>query len=101
MELPVMFPPLGDGNEKRLVLEHMQGPMAGLYQIVGTIRGDIPQQIQGPFTVAGNPNPIEFASLIKVKERWVLYREVMERFAGRLGDYMPGNRPGEWDPRQT
>lgn len=87
---------------KRIILEYVNGDWAGMFQIIGLIADAPPSHITGPFQVGDGPI-IEFASLIRVGYKFVHYREVVDRskFAGRLGDYMPGNRTGDFDPNQV
>ena len=90
--------------EKRLVVEHTKGKLKGIYRICGRTDGDVPSHIPGPVQLSADPEDIlEFASLISVKPRHIHYREVWDRaeLAGRLGDYMPGGRVGDFDPKQV
>lgn len=93
----------GEVPEKRLVLEYVRdSEFKGLFQIIGRVQGEPPDHIPGPFQVTEGM-VVEFASLIKVSPRAVYYREVYDKtqFAGRLGDYMPGGRVGNFDPQQA
>ncbi len=85
---------------KRQVLEYTTGYMKGMFQIVGLTSAELPH-LAGPFQV-GNGPVVDFASLIRVRERWIHYREVLDKgsLSGRLGDYFPGNRVGSMDPKQ-
>lgn len=56
-------------TEKRVVVQYTSGPLKGIYRIVGRTTEVL------PFLSAANGLDIEFASLIKVCPRFVLYRE--------------------------
>ena len=83
---------------KRIVLEYTQGPLAGMLQIGGLLE-EVSPFIQGPFSVGPAGQVIKFASLVAVKQRYVHYREVMDRSTavGKFGDGFPRN----FDPRQV
>lgn len=73
--------------DKRVVFQPTQG---GVAQIVGALdEGAKPPVGLGPFETQGRI--VEFASLIKVTPRYVLYREVMhERPKNHLGHVTGG-----------
>ena len=56
-------------TEKRVVVQYTSGPLKDLYRIVGRATEVL------PFLSAANGIDLEFASLIKVCPRLVLYRE--------------------------
>ena len=76
------FPPVvSSPDDKRIVFQHTQGPLAGLYRIMGVcsefgLKPDeaLPSAAEG-FEVAGTV--IEFASLVRDTGRWALYRELI------------------------
>ena len=78
---------------KRLVIEHTDGPLKGLFRIVGLTPEPPPSGIHGPLSIGGEEHIIEFASLIKVHPRWCHYRELfkpsLERFNEPLKDFHP------------
>lgn len=83
---------------KKVVLEHTQGPFAGQHQILGQLEllvlGGlaIPESLEH-FEAMGRH--VEFASLINVGPRVVLYREAFPKPTGRLGQTME-----TWHPEQ-
>lgn len=81
------------GMTKRVVFEPTQGPRKGLPHILGTLEDETqPPEFLNGFHEGGRR--IEFASLIKVTPRFVLYREVSPKPTGRFGQTMQ-----TWDPR--
>ena len=76
------FPPLvSSPDDKRIVFQHTQGPLAGLYRIMGVCSEfglspdePLPSCAEG-FEAAGAV--IEFASLVRDRGRWALYRELI------------------------
>lgn len=85
-------------SPKRQVLEYTTGYMKGMFQIVGLTSAELPH-LAGPFQV-GNGPIVEFASLIRVRERWIHYREVPDKSTlGRFGDVFPTLK--NFDPRQV
>ena len=57
-------------TEKRVVVQYTSGPLKGLHRIIGRTTEVL------PFLSAANGLDIEFASLIKVSSRCILYREL-------------------------
>ena len=76
---------------KRLVLQHTQGPFKGLEQIVG-IAEDVPEFLA---QLVVFERLVDFASLVKVAPRFVLYREVAPKPRGRFGQVMEGFDPNQ------
>lgn len=82
---------------KRVVIEHTQGPLAGIYMILGTSDGlpktkaqypdYLPLKFPDPTTGTVRPGG---ASLITVKPRWIHYRETWgEANKGKLNEFHP------------
>ena len=93
-------------SHKKLVLEHTQGSLKGIFRIFGC--SDVGYPTELPPMHIGNDaevgrNPIEFASLIAVRPRWVHYREVFDRsgVAGRLDDFHPKGPAPSFSPAQV
>ncbi|MGE3341454.1 MAG: hypothetical protein AB7J46_06195 [Candidatus Altimarinota bacterium] len=89
--------------EKRIVLHHVSGSMKDLMRIVGTVSGGVPPFLEGPFKVADDDHVIEFASLIRVTDRAVYYRETADQsnLKGKLGDFFPdAPEPTSFHPEQ-
>ena len=92
--------------DKRLVLQHTQGPHAGLFQIFGVVEEatPLPTEIQAPpgMAVEMLGRRVEFASLITVKPHYVLYREAMPRPTGKFGHVPhPGAPVDGFNPSQV
>lgn len=81
---------------RRVVLEHTQGPHKGLTQILGNAEeltmGNRPlPEFLPAMSVLGRD--VEFASLIRVTPRMVIYREVFPAPKGRFGQTMTSFHP--------
>jgi hypothetical protein len=77
---------------KRVVLHHTAGQYAGLWQIVGTTKS-LPTQAAHLFPEFLPKlrfiDHMGAASLVAVRERYLLYREVTEPRKGKLNDFHP------------
>lgn len=87
---PALAMPSMPATELRIVFEHTNGPLKGLYEIMGTIgqlrenpEDPLPDHAQG-FEAHGRL--IDFASLIKVTRSYALYREIPR---DSQGNYYP------------
>jgi hypothetical protein len=76
------LPPLSSSGDKIVVFAHTQGPLAGLHAIMGRVSSlglkegqPLPEEAQN-FVAQGRAIP--FAGLVKVTNRYVLYREPLE-----------------------
>lgn len=84
---------------QRAVLEYTQGDEAGMHLILGqldllTLGGrPLPEYLVN-VTSDVLPRPVEFASLIKVTNSYVLYREAFPTPKGRF------NQATSWHPEQ-
>ena len=82
---------LSQSVDKRVVLLHTQGPLAGLFQIQGCV-----SELPGPPPTYVEPSvfirpPLKWtmagASLIKAKTRYLLYREYKPELLGIKGHH--------------
>lgn len=77
---------VADAPSKRIVFQHVHGPLTGLYAIMGLTDQfglkpgqALPTEAEG-FEAQGRV--VEFAGLVKVTNRYALYREPLE-FGGK------------------
>jgi len=84
LEFPLVAP-----KDKRLVIEHTEGPLKGLFRICGIISDKPVTALQGPLSVGAEAHIIQFASLIRVHPRWAHYRELIETPTGKFSDFHP------------
>ena len=71
-ESPLQAAALSPEPDKRVIFEHTNGPLKGLRAIMGARSRPLPDHAKG-FEAQGRQ--VAFASLIKVEQRYALYRE--------------------------
>ena len=79
-------------TEKRVVLQYTSGPLKDIFRIVGRTTEVL------PFLSHLNDRiDIEFASLIKVCPRWILYREPLNNsvLTGHFNEPLKGFDPAQ------
>ena len=77
---PPELPPPRNSSEiseapRRLVIEHTDGPLTGLFRIVGFLAGTIHPVLSGPMSIGGESHLIQSAVLVKIYPKWYHYRE--------------------------
>ena len=82
-------------KEKRLVLEHTDGPLKGLFRIISVLAQEPPSGIYGPLSIGGESHIVEFASLIEVHPRWCHYRELFKPALEHFNEPLKNNHPNQ------
>ena len=73
---PPEVPAQINDQPRRLVIEHTDGPLTGLFRIVGFLAGMIHPVLSGPMSITGDEaDLIQSAVLVKIHPKWYHYRE--------------------------
>ena len=96
----VVPPPTPPVLAKRMVLQHVSGPLKGLFRIFALVQGNPPPALPA-VCISGEEHIIQGASLISVYPRYALYREFLSNAKGKFGEEMPATPPKSFHPDQV